>query len=116
MIFLIVTLHKRYKAQDPKTTQTSRETNGDHGNNPNVLPLQSTQTANLPESVYQRLDPRTNQSDSVYQSLNRTGNQSDSVYQSLNRTGNQSDSVYQSLNRTGNQSDSVYGNVKLNTN
>ncbi|KAK3557691.1 hypothetical protein QTP70_033727 [Hemibagrus guttatus] len=103
MIFLIVTLHKRRKMQDPKTmTQTSGETNGDHENNPNVLPLQSTQTANLPESAYQRLDPKTNQSDSVYQSLNITGNQSDSVYCSLNLTSN--------------QSDSGYGNMNLNTN
>ncbi|XP_053086166.1 CMRF35-like molecule 5 isoform X3 [Pangasianodon hypophthalmus] len=84
-------------------TQSSRETNGDHENDQNLLPLQAKEKATLPESVYQSLTFTNNQSDSVYQSLTFTNNQSDSVYQSLTCTNNQSDSVYQSLTCTNNQ-------------
>ncbi|MCI4375062.1 hypothetical protein PGIGA_G00104780 [Pangasianodon gigas] len=73
IIFLIVTLHKRRKMQSRETvTQTSRETNEDYENDPNVLHFQSRQMTNLSDSVYQ-----------IYQSLNPNTNQSDSVYQSL---------------------------------
>ncbi|KAI4895898.1 hypothetical protein NFI96_014985 [Prochilodus magdalenae] len=67
-------------------------------------------------TVYQSLNPNTNQSDAVYQSLNPNTNQTDSVYQSLNPNTNQTDSVYQSLNPNTNQSDSLYQSLDPNTN
>ncbi|KAI4904736.1 hypothetical protein NFI96_023554 [Prochilodus magdalenae] len=71
---------------------------------------------NQSDSVYQSLNPNTNQSDSVYQSLHPIKNQSDAIYQSLDPNTNQSDSVYQSLNPNTNQSDSVYQSLNPNTN
>ncbi|XP_046694044.1 CMRF35-like molecule 5 isoform X7 [Silurus meridionalis] len=55
-------------------TQSSKETNEDYVNDHNVLALQAREIHNLPESVYQSLDPTTNQSDSLYQTLNSTNN------------------------------------------
>ncbi|XP_060755248.1 CMRF35-like molecule 3 [Neoarius graeffei] len=92
---VIIAIYCKRKHQGSETvTQSPRETNEDHENDQNVLPLQARENAK-PESVYQRLDPTTRQSDSVYQDLTFTHKQSDSVYQDLTFTHKQSDSVYQ---------------------
>ncbi|XP_053333073.1 CMRF35-like molecule 9 [Clarias gariepinus] len=102
-LILTVTLQRKKKTRGSETvTQSPRETNEDYENNQNVHPVNGRENVTLSESVYQSLNPATNQSDSVYQGLNLTNNQSDSVYQSLNLTNNQSDSVYQTLTVTSN--------------
>ncbi|XP_049325901.1 uncharacterized protein LOC125785780 [Astyanax mexicanus] len=67
-------------------------------------------------SVYQSLNPNTNQSYSIYQTLNHNIKQSDSVYQSLNLNTNRSDSIYQTLNPSINQSNMVYQSLNPKTN
>ncbi|XP_053086169.1 CMRF35-like molecule 3 isoform X6 [Pangasianodon hypophthalmus] len=87
---VIIAIYCNINRQGSETVaQSSRETNGDHENDQNLLPLQAKEKATLPESVYQSLTFTNNQSDSVYQSLTFTNNQSDSVYQSLTCTNNQ---------------------------
>ncbi|KAM9454147.1 uncharacterized protein Hap1MRO34_020065 [Clarias gariepinus] len=102
-LILTVTLQRKKKTRGSETvTQSPRETNEDYENDQNVHPVKGRENVTLSESVYQSLNPATNQSDSVYQGLSLTNNQSDSVYQSLNLTNNQSDSVYQTLTVTSN--------------
>ncbi|KAG7316135.1 hypothetical protein KOW79_021001 [Hemibagrus wyckioides] len=95
----IVMIQRKKKTQgfDTTVTQASKETNGKHENDQNLLPAQAREKNGLPETVYMSLDPTTSQPDSVYQSLSITNNQSESIYQSLSFTNSHSESVYQSL-------------------
>ncbi|XP_046694040.1 CMRF35-like molecule 3 isoform X4 [Silurus meridionalis] len=76
IIVMFYCMHCKIIFPGPVTeTQSSKETNHDYVNDHNVLALQAREKHNLPESVYQSLDPTTNQSDSLYQTLNSTNNQ-----------------------------------------
>ncbi|XP_046694042.1 CMRF35-like molecule 5 isoform X5 [Silurus meridionalis] len=75
IIVMFYCMHCKIIFPGPVTeTQSSKETNEDYVNDHNVLALQAREIHNLPESVYQSLDPTTNQSDSLYQTLNSTNN------------------------------------------
>ncbi|XP_046693384.1 CMRF35-like molecule 8 [Silurus meridionalis] len=72
---VIIAVYCKINCQGRVTaTQSSIQTNEDYVNDHNVLALQAREKHNLPESVYQSLDPTTNQSDSLYQTLNSTNN------------------------------------------
>ncbi|KAI5616335.1 CMRF35-like molecule 3, partial [Silurus asotus] len=72
---VIIAVYCKINRKGPVTaTQSSIQTNEDYVNDHNVLALQAREKHNLPESVYQSLDPNTNQSDSLYQTLNSTNN------------------------------------------
>ncbi|KAL6482098.1 hypothetical protein MHYP_G00101780 [Metynnis hypsauchen] len=84
---VLVLLFKRRKPRDVQssaTTQRNARREKDVPDYENDAPGDRHSMA----TVYQSLNPKTNQSESVYQSLNPNTNQSESAYQSLNPNTN----------------------------
>ncbi|XP_072513233.1 polymeric immunoglobulin receptor-like isoform X1 [Salminus brasiliensis] len=103
--------HKKTEAGPPNMpTRTNNPTKGDYEND---LPGNHQNIINI-HSLYQSLDPSTNQSDSLYQSLDTNINQSDTLYESLDPSTNQSDSLYESLDPRTNQFDTVCHGLNRN--
>ncbi|XP_072513234.1 polymeric immunoglobulin receptor-like isoform X2 [Salminus brasiliensis] len=108
---LVNEIHLEVSAGPPNMpTRTNNPTKGDYEND---LPGNHQNIINI-HSLYQSLDPSTNQSDSLYQSLDTNINQSDTLYESLDPSTNQSDSLYESLDPRTNQFDTVCHGLNRN--
>ncbi|KAM9454150.1 CMRF35-like molecule 9 [Clarias gariepinus] len=74
-LILTVTLQRKKKTGGSETViESPKETNEDYENDQNVLPVKEKENVTSSVSVYQSLNPTTNQSDSVYQTLTVSSN------------------------------------------
>ncbi|XP_053332710.1 CMRF35-like molecule 7 [Clarias gariepinus] len=74
-LILTVTLQRKKKTRGSETmTESPKETNEDYENDQNVRPVKERENVTSSVSVYQSLNPTTNQSDSVYQTLTVSSN------------------------------------------